>query len=83
LRHHPAIQKIIKPIIMGEDFKLAFKCVSEKKDSSYSGRGYHHYKAYAEGSIDGLTDAQAGVHDALVSIPLLTVYCLERCKHVI
>jgi hypothetical protein len=52
LRQHPAIQQIIKPIIMVEDFKLAFKCVPEKTASSYSGRGYHHYKACAEGSSD-------------------------------
>jgi hypothetical protein len=66
-----------------EDFKSAFKCVPEKTASSYSGRGYHHYKACAEGSSYGLADAQAGVHDALVSIPLLTGYCPERWKHVI
>jgi hypothetical protein len=83
LRQHPAIQQIIKPIITVEDFKSAFKYVPEKTASSYSGRGYHHYKACAEGSIDGLADAQAGVHAALVSAPLLTGYCPERWKHVI
>jgi hypothetical protein len=49
-----------------EDFKSAFKCVPEKTASSYSGRGYRHYKACAEGSSDGLVDANAGVHAALM-----------------
>jgi hypothetical protein len=83
LRQYPAIQQIIEPIITVEDFKSAFKCVPEKIASSYSGRGYHHYKARAEGSSDGLVDAQAEIHAALVSIPLLTGYCPERWKHVI
>jgi hypothetical protein len=30
-----------------------------------------------------LTDAQAGIHAALMSIPLLTGYCPERWKHII
>jgi hypothetical protein len=82
LRQHPAIQQKIEPIITVE-VKSAFKCVPEKTASSYSGRGYHHYKACAEGSSDGLADAQAEVHAALMSIPLLTGYCPERWKHVI
>jgi hypothetical protein len=72
LRQHPTIQQIIKPIITVEDFKSAFKCVPEKTASSYSGRGYHHYKACAEGLSDRFADAQAGVHAALMSFPLLT-----------
>jgi hypothetical protein len=80
---HPTIHKIIKPIITVEDFKVAFKCVPGKKASSYSGRGYHHYKACDEGSSDGLADAQAEVHAVLMSIPLLTGSCPERWKHVI
>jgi hypothetical protein len=59
LRQHPAIQQIIEPIITVEDFKSAFECVPEKTASYYSGRGYHHYKACAEGSSDGLADAKA------------------------
>jgi hypothetical protein len=81
LRHHPAIQQIIEPIITVEYFKSAFKCVPEKTASSYSGRGYHHYKSCTEGSSDGLGDAQAEVHAALMPIPLLTGYCPERWKH--
>jgi hypothetical protein len=66
-----------------EDLKPEFKCVPEKTASSYSGKGLHHYKARAEGSSDGLADAQAEVHATLVSIPSLTGYCPERWKHVI
>jgi hypothetical protein len=47
LRQHPAIEQIIEPIITVEDFKSAFKCVPENTASSYSGRGYYHYKACA------------------------------------
>jgi hypothetical protein len=66
LRQNPQIQQIINPIVMVEDFKSAFKCASEKTALSYSGRGYHHYKACAEVASDGLADAQAGMHTALV-----------------
>jgi hypothetical protein len=83
LRQHPALQQIIEPTVTVEDFKSAFKCVPEKAASSYSGRGYHHYKACAEGSSDRLADAQVDVHAALMSIPLLTGYCPKRWKHVI
>jgi hypothetical protein len=38
LRKHPAIDKIIKPVVTPEDFKSAFKCVPEKTASSFSGR---------------------------------------------
>jgi hypothetical protein len=34
LRKHPEMQKILSPIITEEDFKSAFKCVSEKTASS-------------------------------------------------
>jgi hypothetical protein len=35
---HPAIQQILSPIITEEeDFKISFKCVPEKTESSYSG----------------------------------------------
>jgi hypothetical protein len=75
--------KPMSPIMTVEDFKSAFKCVPQKTAWSYSGRGYHHYKACAEGSSDRLADAQSGVHADLVNIPLLTGYCSERCKHII
>jgi hypothetical protein len=52
LRQHPEIQQIIKPIVTVDDFKSALKCVPEIAASSYSGRGYHHYKACAESSSD-------------------------------
>jgi hypothetical protein len=58
LRKHPAIDNILKPVVMPEDFKSAFKCVPEKTALSFSGRGVHHYKACAEGYDDGLTDIQ-------------------------
>jgi hypothetical protein len=68
---------------MVEDFKSAFKCVPEKTALYYSGKGYHHYKACAQGSSDGFADAQAEVHAALMSIPLLIGYRPKRWKHVI
>jgi hypothetical protein len=49
LRKHPAIDKILKPVVSPEDFKSAFKCAPEKRASSFSVRGVHHYKACAEG----------------------------------
>jgi hypothetical protein len=58
LRKHPAIDKILKPVVSPEDFKSAFKVVPEKTSSSFSGRGVHHYKACSEGSYDGLADIQ-------------------------
>jgi hypothetical protein len=48
LRKHPAIDTILNPFLMPEDFKSALKCVPEKTASSFSGRGVHHYKACAE-----------------------------------
>jgi hypothetical protein len=58
LRKHPAIDKIMKPVVTPEDFKFAFKCVPEKTTSSFSGRGVHYYEVCAEGSDDGLSDIQ-------------------------
>jgi hypothetical protein len=49
LRKHPAIDKILKPVVSPEDFKSAFKCVPEKTAPSFSGRLVYHYKACAEG----------------------------------
>jgi hypothetical protein len=68
---------------MMDEFRLAFNCVPEKTASSYSGWGYHHYKACAKHSSDGLTDEQAGIHAILMSIPLLTGHYPELWKHVI
>jgi hypothetical protein len=39
LRKHPAVREIILPIVTEADFKSSFKCVPEKKASSFSGRG--------------------------------------------
>jgi hypothetical protein len=47
LRKHPAIDKILKPVVSPEDFKSAFNCVPEKTASSFSVRGVNHYKACA------------------------------------
>jgi hypothetical protein len=49
LKKHPLLEKIIKPIVIAEEFKLALKFVPEKTASSQSGWGVHHYKACAEG----------------------------------
>jgi hypothetical protein len=72
LRQHPTIQQISRPIVTVEDFKSALKYVPEKTASYCSGRSYHHYKAYAEGSSDGLIDAQVVIHAAFVSIMTVT-----------
>jgi hypothetical protein len=79
-RKHPAIQKIISPIITEEDFKSAFKCIPEKTALSFSGRGVHHYKACSEGSKYGITDHMAAVHAAMMTVPLTTGFCPERWK---
>jgi hypothetical protein len=83
LRRHPVIQKIIKPVITVEDFRSTVKCVPEKTESSYSGRGIPHYKACAENMDDGLTDAMCSVHAAMMPMPLTADLCPERWKHVI
>jgi hypothetical protein len=62
LRKHPAIDKILKPVVTPEDLKSAFKCVPENTSSSFLGRGVHHYKTYTEVSDDGLEDIQVEVH---------------------
>jgi hypothetical protein len=36
VRQHPAVWKIINPIVTEQDFKSAFKCVPEKTASSFS-----------------------------------------------
>jgi hypothetical protein len=78
LRKHPAIDKILKPVVSPEDFKSAFKCVPEKTASCFSGRGVHHYKACAEGSDDGLADIQVEVHAAMMTVPLDAGFFPER-----
>jgi hypothetical protein len=78
LQKHPSIDKILNPVVMPEDFKSAFNCVPEKTASSFSGRGFHQYKARAEGSDDGLTDIQVEVHAAMMTVPLDACFCPER-----
>jgi hypothetical protein len=80
LRKHPAIDKILKPVLSPEDFKSAFKYVPDKTASSFSGRGVHHYKACAEGADDGLADIQVEVHAAMMTVPLDAGFCPERWK---
>jgi hypothetical protein len=80
LQKHPAIDKILKPVVTPEDFKSAFKCVPEKTASSFSGRGVHQYKACAEGSDDGLADIQVEVHAAMMTVLLDAGFCPERWK---
>jgi hypothetical protein len=83
LRKHPAIDKILKPVVTPEDFKRAFKCVPEKTASSFSGRGVHHYKACAEGSDDCLEDIQLEVHASMIRFPLEAGFCPERWKQAV
>jgi hypothetical protein len=80
LRKHPAIDKILKPVVTPEDFKSAFKCVPEKTASSFSGRGVHHYKACTEGSDGILADIQVEAHAAMMTVPLDLGFCPERWK---
>jgi hypothetical protein len=75
LRKNPPVRQIIQPIITEADFKSAFKCVPEKTESSFSGRGVDHYKACAEGSEDGLADNQLAIHAAMMTVPLATGFC--------
>jgi hypothetical protein len=50
---------------------------------SFSGRGVHHYEACAEGPDDGLTDIQAEVHAAMMTVPLYAGFCPERWKQAV
>jgi hypothetical protein len=72
LRKHPAVRKIIQPIVTEADFKSAFKCVPEKTASSLSRRGVHHYNACAKGSEDGIDDIQSAIHAAMMTLSLAT-----------
>jgi hypothetical protein len=83
LRKHPALDKVIKPAVIENDFKSAFNCVREKTALSYSGRGVEHYKACAEGSDDGIVDLLSTVHAAMMSVPLDTGFCPSRWKHAV
>jgi hypothetical protein len=83
LRKHPAIDKIIKPVVSPEDFKSALKYVPEKTVSSFSVRGVHHYKARAEGSDDGLADIQVEVHASMMTVPLDAGFCPEYWKQAV
>jgi hypothetical protein len=80
LRKHPAIDKIIKPVVSPEDFKSVFKGVPEKTASSFSGRGVHHFKSCAEGSYNGLADIQLEVHASMMTVPLDAGFCPECWK---
>jgi hypothetical protein len=66
-----------------EDFTSAFKYVPEKKASSFSGRGVHHYKSCAEGSDDGLADIQVVVPAEMMTFPLNAGFCPERWKQAV
>jgi hypothetical protein len=77
LRKHPAIEKILTPVVTPDDFKSAFKCVPEKPVSSFSGIGIHTYKACIEGSDDGLADIQVEIYAAMMKVPLDAGFCLE------
>jgi hypothetical protein len=83
LRKHPAIGKILKPVVSLEDFKSDFKCVPEKTAPSFLVRGVHYYKACAEGSDDGLDDIQVEVHAATMTVPLDAGFCPERWKQAV
>jgi hypothetical protein len=64
-------------------FKSAFKCVPEKTAASFSGRGFHHYKACVEGSEDGINDIHSDIHATMMTVPLATGFCPERWKKAI
>jgi hypothetical protein len=83
LRKHPSIDKILKPVVTSEDFKSAFNYVPEKTASSFSGRGFHHYKACAEVSDDSLADIQVEVHAAMMTVPLDAGFFPERWKQAV
>jgi hypothetical protein len=83
LRKHPAIHKILKPVITREDFKSAFKCVPEKTALSFSGRGVHNYKACTEGSYDGLADIQVEVYSAMIKVLLDAGFFPEHWKQAV
>jgi hypothetical protein len=49
----------------------------------FSGRGVHHYKAYAEGSDDWLADIQVEVHTDMMTVPLYAGLCPEIWKQAV
>jgi hypothetical protein len=83
LRKHPALDKVLQPAVTENDFKPAFNCVRGKTASSYSGRGVEHYKAFAEGSDDGIADLLSMVHADMMSVPLDAGFCPSRWKHAV
>jgi hypothetical protein len=83
LRKHPAIEKILIPVINPDDFKSTFKCVPEKTASSFSERGVHHYKACADGYDDGLADIQVEVRAEMTTAPLDAGFFSERWKQAV
>jgi hypothetical protein len=66
-----------------EDFKSEFKCVPEKRASSFSGRVVHHYKACAEGSDNGLAEIQIEFRAAMMTVPLDAGFCPNRWKQAV
>jgi hypothetical protein len=83
LHQHAAVWQIVNPIITEEEFKSAFTCIPEKKASSFSGRGIHHYKARAGGSEDGLTEIQVALYVVMMTVPIQTGLCPEQWKKAI
>jgi hypothetical protein len=78
LRKHPALDKLLKPDVTKNDFKLAFNYVRKKTASSYTGRGVEHYKACAKGSDNGITDLLYTVHADMMSVLLDAGFCPSR-----
>jgi hypothetical protein len=83
LRKHPAIEKILNPVVTPEDFKSVFKGVPEKTASSFSGRGVHSCKSCAEGSNNGLAYIQVEVHATMMTVPLDARFCSELWKQAV
>jgi hypothetical protein len=83
LRKHPAIDNILKPVVMPEDFESAFKYVPEKTAWSFSGRGVHHYKACTEEYDDGLSDIKVELRAEMMMVPLDAGLCPERWKQAV
>jgi hypothetical protein len=55
----------------------------EKTASSFSGRGVHHYKAFAEVSDGGLADIQLDVQAAIMTVFSDAGLCPERRKQAV
>jgi hypothetical protein len=83
LRKHPALDKVLEPVVTENDFKSAFNCVREKTASYYFGRGVEHYKARAEGSDDEIVDVLSTVDADIMSVPLDTGFCPSIWKQAV